>query len=152
MIEARSLFEVHLPVRDLDAALDFYRGVVGLTPAHVSRKREAAFLWIGSTGQAMLGLGAAGSAPQLLTLHTAFQVTLEDVLTAPRRLQKAGVTPLGFDGRPTDLPVVLAWMPAAAVCFRDPDGHLLEYIAMLPHQPRPDCGVIPWRLWGLMQR
>jgi hypothetical protein len=42
-------------------------------------------------------------------------------------------------------------MPAAAVYFRDLDGHLLEYIAMLPHEPRPDCGVVPWRTWELMQ-
>jgi hypothetical protein len=42
-------------------------------------------------------------------------------------------------------------MPAAAVYFRDPDGHLLEYIAMLPHEPRPDCGIVPWRTWELMQ-
>jgi hypothetical protein len=65
-------------------------------------------------------------------------------------LRNAGITPLDFEGRPTDLPVVLAWMPAAAVYFRDPDGHLLEYIAMLPHAPRPDFGVVPWRTWELM--
>jgi hypothetical protein len=34
-------------------------------------------------------------------------------------------------------------MPAASVFFHDPDGHLLEYLAMLPHQPRPEAGVVP---------
>ena len=151
MIKAHDLFEVHLTVRHLDVAIAFYCDIVGLTVAHVTTERKAAFLWIGPERKAMLGLWAAGSAPQAVTLHTAFRVNSADVLAAPTLLRNAGVTPLDFDGRPTDLPVVLAWMPAAAVYFRDPDGHLLEYIAMLPHEPRPDCGVVPWRTWEMMQ-
>jgi lactoylglutathione lyase len=151
MIEARDLFEVHLTVRNLDESIRFYRDIVGLTLAHVTDQRQAAFLWIGRGRRAMLGLWVAGSAPQSITLHTAFRVARADVLAAPRVLRNVGITPLDFDGRPTDLPVVLAWMPAAAVYFRDPDGHLLEYIAMLPHEPRPDCGVVPWHTWELMQ-
>jgi hypothetical protein len=38
-------------------------------------------------------------------------------------------------------------MPAAMVYFRDPDGHLLEYLAMLDHEPRPDLGILPWSEW-----
>lgn len=151
MIEARGLFEVHLTVRNLDEAVGFYRDLLGLTLAHVTQGRQAAFLWIGSGREAMLGLWTAGSAPQSVTLHTAFRVSCADVLAVPGFLRNAGITPLDFDGKPTDLPVVLAWMPAGAVYFRDPDGHLLEYIAMLPHEPRPDCGVVPWRTWELMQ-
>jgi lactoylglutathione lyase len=150
MIAARDLFEVHLTVRNLDVSISFYRDIVGLTLAHVIQRRQAAFLWIGSAHRAMLGLWAAGSAPQVVTLHTAFRVSSAEVLAAPDVLRNAGVTPLDFDGRPTDLPVVLAWMPAAAVYFRDPDSHLLEYIAMLPHEPQPDRGVVPWRTWELM--
>jgi lactoylglutathione lyase len=59
MIEARDLFEVHLTVRNLDEAVGFYRDVVGLTVAHVTSGRQAAFLWIGSGRQAMLGLWTA---------------------------------------------------------------------------------------------
>jgi lactoylglutathione lyase len=151
MIHARGLFEVHLPVRNLDEAISFYQDIVGLTLAHVTGGRDAAFLWIGPGREAMLGLWAAGPAPQSVTLHTAFPVSEADILIAPSVLRNAGVTPMDFDGRPTDLPVVLAWMPAAAVYFRDPDGHLLEYIAMLPHEPRPDCGVVSWRTWETMQ-
>jgi lactoylglutathione lyase len=150
MIEVRDLFEVHLTVNNLDEAIGFYRDVLGLPLAHVTTARQAAFFWIGSAGNAMLGLWAAGSAPQTVLLHTAFRVGLADVMAAPNALRSAGITPLDFNGRPTDLPVVLAWMPAAAVYFRDPDGHLLEYIAMLPHAPRPDCGVVPWRMWEVM--
>src|SRR5262249_53579282 len=39
-------------------------------------------------------------------------------------------------------------MPAAAVYFRDPDGHLLEYLAMLPTRPRNDAGILPWSEWA----
>jgi len=38
-------------------------------------------------------------------------------------------------------------MPAASVFFRDPDGHLLEYLAMLDGAPRPDLGVVSWSEW-----
>jgi lactoylglutathione lyase len=86
-----------------------------------------------------------------MRLHTAFNTELADVIAAPRALRRAGITPLDFDGRPTDQPVVLAWMPAAAVFFRDPDGNLLEYIAMLAHKPCPDCGVVPWNMWEALQ-
>jgi lactoylglutathione lyase len=147
MIRVESLFEVHLTVSDLDRAIAFYREVVGLRLAHVIRAREAAFFWIGSARGAMLGLWAAGSGPQRVSLHTAFRVSLADVIDTPRRLRTAGITPLDFDGQPTEQPIVIAWMPAASVFFRDPDGHLLEYIAMLPHEPQPEEGIVPWRTW-----
>jgi lactoylglutathione lyase len=147
---AQDLFEAHLPVADLDRAIEFYRDAVGLRLAHVTPSHEAAFFWIGPAGQAMLGLWKAGGGPQRVTLHTAFRASLSDVIAAPRTLRSAGITPLDFSSRPTDQPVVLAWMPAAAVYFRDPDGHLLEYIAMLPQEPRPDRGVMPWRMWELL--
>jgi lactoylglutathione lyase len=44
-------------------------------------------------------------------------------------------------------PSVIGWMPAAAVYFRDPDGHLLEYLAMLDEPARPAAGIVPWSQW-----
>src|SRR6266487_6053337 len=122
MIPVQDLFEVHMSVADLDRAIAFYRDVVGLRLAHIESARQAAFFWIGAVGNAMLGLWRAGSGPQTVTLHTAFSATLADVLAAPRALRAAGIAPLDFDGRPTDQPIVFAWMPAASVFFRDPDG------------------------------
>jgi lactoylglutathione lyase len=149
MPAAQNLFEAHLPVANLDTSVTFYRDVVGLPLAYIEAARRIAFFWIGPRGNAMLGLWAAGPGPQKMTLHIAFGVSRDDVLAAPQALRSAGVTPLDFDGRPTDAPVVLAWMPAASVYFRDPDGHLLEYIAMLSEVPRPDRGIVPWRDWAL---
>jgi lactoylglutathione lyase len=50
-------------------------------------------------------------------------------------------------GEDTDEPSVIGWMPAAAVYFKDPDGHLLEYLAMLDESPRPDTGIVSWSEW-----
>jgi len=96
----------------------------------------------------MLGLWAAGAGPQRITLHIAFRASVDEVVAAPLALRTAGTTPLDFDGQPTDEPVVIAWMPAVSIFFRDPDGHLLEYIAMLPDDPRPELGVVSWLSWS----
>lgn len=152
MITAEGLFEAHLAVSDLEQSIAFYRDTLGLQLAHRQPARGAAFFWIGRAGNTMLGLWHAGSAPQRVTSHTAFRVSLADVLAAPAALRAAGVTPLDFADQPTDQPIVFAWMPAASVFFRDPDGHLLEYIAMLPALPHADYGIVPWRMWEQLRQ
>ena len=143
----RGLFETHLTVRDVSRSVAFYRGVVGLSVALELPERDAAFLWIGERGRSMLGLWGIGSAVNTMTLHIAFDVAVDDVLAAPQRLRTQDVTPLSFFGAETDEPDVLAWMPAAAVYFEDPDGHLLEYLAMLDQEPRPAAGIVSWSEW-----
>jgi lactoylglutathione lyase len=95
----------------------------------------------------MLGLWAFGSAPIEFSLHLVFRTSLESALGASDRLRAAGVTPLSFHGTETTEPSVIGWMPAAAVYFRDPDGHLLEYLAMLDSPPDPARGIVPWSEW-----
>jgi lactoylglutathione lyase len=141
------LFEVHLSVRDLKRAVAFYQQDIGLTLAHFFPERRVAFVWIGAPGKAMLGLWEVGTIPIMLSQHVAFEVSLADVHAAPERLKRARITALDFAGQSTEEPVVLAWMPAAAVYFHDPDNNLLEFISMLPDEPRPDLGVLPWSKW-----
>ena len=140
----RGLFETHLTVAELPRSVAFYRDVVGLPVALELPERGAAFLWIGRPGQAMLGLWSIGSAPMSMQLHIAFDMALADVLAAPQQLRAQGIQPLSFFGEPTDEPSVIGWMPAAAIYFRDPDGHMLEYLAMLEGSPRPELGIVPW--------
>jgi lactoylglutathione lyase len=96
----------------------------------------------------MVGLWSLGSAPLGLSLHVAFSVSLEDVMGACELLRSRGITPLSFFATETTEPSVIGWMPAAAVYFRDPDGHLLEYLAMLDGPPAPDRGIVPWSEWA----
>jgi lactoylglutathione lyase len=147
MIPIRDLFETHLTVSDLDRSMKFYGESLGLELAQVFPDRKVAFYWIGAPGKSMLGLWETGSAPQKLSLHLAFEVDLAHLLKAPARLRAAKITPLDFSGDPSDEPVVLAWMPAASLYFHDPDGNLLEFLSMLPGQPRPDHGVVKWSNW-----
>ena len=144
MTPVRGLFETHLNVANLDRAIAFYRDVLRLELAHVLPERRVAFFWVGERGKTMLGLWEANSAPQKLTLHTAFETSMEEVFRAPEAIRQAGLTPLDLAGNPTTEPVVIAWMPALSIYFHDPDGNLLEYLAMLPDPPRPDLGVLPF--------
>ena len=151
MIPVQNLFEAHLTVTDLDRAVEFYRDVLGFRLAHVDPPRQAAFFWIGPVGNAMLGLWGTGSGPQRMALHTAFRARLADVVAAPSALRSGGITPLDFDGQPTDQPS--ARLDAGRVhLFHDPDGHLLDNIAMLPDAPHPEQGIVPWQEWELTHR
>ena len=143
-MSVRGLFETHLTVADLERSVAFYRDVIGLPVALELPERGAAFHWIGRPGQAMLGLWSIGSAPVGMRLHVAFEMALADVRAAPERLRAQGIQPLSFFGAPADEPSVIGWMPAAAVYFTDPDGHMLEYLAMLDGPPKPELGIVPW--------
>ena len=133
---------------DLERSVGFYRDVVGLQFAFEVSGGSAAFFWIGDPGRSMLGLWSLGTAPIGLTLHLAFEVALDDLMDARKRLEAQGITPLSFFGEETTEPSVIGWMPAAALYFRDPDGHLLEYLAMLGEEPNPDLGIVSWSEWA----
>jgi lactoylglutathione lyase len=147
MIPIHGLFEAHLTVSHLQRSMAFYGETLGLNLAGVFPDRRAAFFWMGGSGQSMLGIWEIGASPQHMSLHIAFKVELSDLLDAPKRLRAANIVPLDFMGSPTEEPVVLAWMPAASLYFRDPDGHMLEYLCMLPDPPRPELGVVGWAEW-----
>lgn len=142
VVPIRGLFETHLTVRDLDRSVAFYRDVLGLTLAHTVPSRGAAFLWIGAAGKAMLGLWSIGTSPLSQHLHFSLEVALDDLVAVPAKLRSAGIR-----SREGDEPIVIGWMPAASVFFDDPDGHSVELISMLPHEPRPEAGWVPYSQW-----
>ena len=147
MIPIQTVFESHLNVANLRRAMAFYGKVLGLELAYLLEARGVAFYWVGGRGNSMLGVWEVGTSPQKTSLHTAFRVSLDDLLHAPAKLSAAGVVLRDIEGKPAQEPVVLAWMPAAAVYFHDPDGNVLEFLAMLPETPRPELGIVSWSEW-----
>ena len=150
-VQIVGLFETHLTVANLDASVRFYEELLGLELAYRLQDRHVAFFWTGRQGGSMLGVWEARSAPNTMRLHVAFACSLDDILNAPARLRERGVRPLGFYREPVEEPVVIGWMPAISLYFSDPDGHLLEYLAMLPEEPRPAIGVVPYNEWLAIQ-
>jgi lactoylglutathione lyase len=145
------LFETHIDVADLDRARCFYGETLGLEFGLLDQERRVAFYWVGARGESMLGLWEK-SAGQIRPQHFAFRATVEDVLTrAVPYLKQRALDPHNFLDDGTDRPMVFGWMPALAIYFRDPDGHSLEFIAMLPDVPRPEVGVVSWEEWLRLQ-
>jgi catechol 2,3-dioxygenase-like lactoylglutathione lyase family enzyme len=152
IVPIEGLWETHLTVSNLDRSVAFYRDVIGLQLAHTVPARGAAFFWIGQPRQAMLGLWSIGTSPLGLRLHFAFQVSLNTASDSVAALRDAGLQPRSGGRVPIDEPEVIPWVPAASVYFDDPDGHSLEYIAMLPDPPRPDLDRMPLSQWRAMHR
>ena len=146
LVPIQGLYETHLTVRDLERSIAFYRDVVGLTFAHRVPARHVAFFWMGAPRETMLGLWEIHTSPVFIRSHIAFRVTLADVERSVSALRAAGLTPRNGEAEIAE-PVVLAWMPAASVYFDDPDGHSLEFIALLDDPPRAELGTVPLSQW-----
>lgn len=142
------IYETHLTVRNLDRALEFYQDKLGLKLARRLPERDVAFLWAGPKEVGMLGLWGVGSAPMGMQLHFAFRATKQTVLDSCQSLPARGITPLGFNGeQEVSEPVVLGWMPALSIYFKDPDGHSIEMLHMLDEKPDAGFGVQSYFAW-----
>jgi lactoylglutathione lyase len=143
----KGLFETHLFVEDLTRSIDFYKNVLGLEQCYFDANRKASFFWIGKPKEAMLGLWEKPK-NQIDKRHFAFQCDVEDVLhNSVTFLKEQNLKPYNFLNDGTERPMVFAWMPAIAIYFLDPDGHELEFIAILEGKPRPELGVISYEEW-----
>jgi lactoylglutathione lyase len=135
------LYEAHLPVANTEIAQHFYTGVVGLPFAYRDPSRDIVFLWAASKAQGMIGLWGPTAARRTGyddRHHIAFAVSLDQLFDRFAGLRKKGIETLRFNGDEIAEPSVIGWMPSAQVYFRDPDGHLLEFISILPEQPQPN--------------
>ncbi len=146
-----ALYETHLPVRDLAASTAFYRDVVGLVLAYEQTARGVGFLWVNDARTGMLGLWAPGSAwgwkpGEAHRCHFALSVALPELHAHLLRLRARGIAVLDFHGQPTAEPSVIGWMPSTQIYFKDPDGHLVEYIAILEGATVPDF-IGSWSEW-----
>jgi lactoylglutathione lyase len=143
-VEPMGIYETHLHVRDLKLSMEFY-DKLGLTLCY-HEPEKMAFFWVGQARQQMLGLWQKPE-NQIVRSHFAFSVSLRDLEYAPIFLKEQGIPFRDFLGNEGGEPSVHSWMPAAALYFRDPDGHSLEYLALLPDTPRPELGVVPLSKW-----
>ncbi|MCA1440883.1 VOC family protein [Ensifer sp. IC4062] len=141
------IYETHLPVRDLRRAITFYRDQLGLEFAKEFSERKVAFFWVGTKAEGMLGLWETGTAPLQMKLHFAFRAPAATVVSSCETLLAAGIQPLGFNGEPVLEPVVLGWVPAISVYFKDPDGHSLEILSTLDEAPDAEFAVGPYSSW-----
>ncbi|MCA9965486.1 MAG: VOC family protein [Anaerolineales bacterium] len=144
------LFETHINVTDLERSMAFYGEVLGLELGLLQEERRIAFYWLGGRGEAMLGLWER---PELVQRqHFAFRSTVDDIRERVVPFLKGkGLAVHNFLEDDTERPLVFGWMPAIAIYFTDPDGHSLEFIAMLPDEPRPEVGQVTWDVWQQLQ-
>jgi len=134
------LFETHIPVADTKIAESFYKAIVGLSFAYRDPKRDVAFLWIGANRSSMLGLWGPSTTrgSNFYKCHFAIELSLSELLASGKRLAASGIACQNFMGETTTEPSVIGWMPSAQLYFRDPDGHSLEFIALLDDAPDPE--------------
>ncbi len=142
------LYETHLPVANTEASMRFYVDIVGLEFAYRDPARDIVFLWVGTERRSMLGLWGPGTVygQDARRCHFAMALSLPELLAAGPRLNGLGVSTRNFAGEETTEPSVIGWMPSAQLYFRDPDGHSLEYIALLDDAPDPSF-IDPLSAW-----
>ena len=139
---------------DLDRAVDFYVNKLGFEFGFGWRDRSSALLLYSEAEQRwMLGLFRVDTVihRNAAEYHISFRVDKERVDSMIPWLRERGIETEHPPRAPVQgsmkEPIVHGWMPAAAVFFRDPDGHLLEFIADLADPPRPDFLYRPLSEW-----
>ena len=126
MLPIKGLYEVAIPVRQLEPAERFYRDVLGFEEGLRDERRRWLFLRA-PNNDAMVVLQET-PAESWHRLHFAFTIDERDVDRAAEALRQRGVA---IDG-----PHVHDWIPAISLYFTDADGHDLELCAPL----RRDAG------------
>ncbi len=143
----KGLFETHLQVANLEASMNFYSLLPGIELANVDENRRVAFYWVGKRGEAMLGLWEK-SGENITSQHFAFRCAAEDIIDhAESFLNERSLAGYNFLNDGTPRPMVFAWMPAISIYFNDPDQHVLEFISMLPQEPKPEFGIVSYEEW-----
>lgn len=147
----KGLYETHLFVESLERSVDFYKNKLGLLEAHHEPGRKISFFWIGRPKEFMLGLWEKPK-EEIDIRHFAFRCDMNFVLKdAVKWLKERQLQPYNFLNDGSEQPMVFAWMPAIAIYFNDPDGHVLEFISILPGTARPELGVISYEEWLWLQ-
>ena len=142
----RGLYETFVYVTDIQRSRRFYEDLLGLSVGWLSEERRIVLYWVGAPCTSMLGI-VERPLEKVSLQHFSFEIALDDMKDAFSFLERRGITGHNMiDKGPS--PQVHGWMPAVSLYFEDPDGHLLEFISMLPDKPRPDVGLLLWEEWN----
>ncbi len=141
------LYETHLAVEDLQRSIDFYKNTLELEQCGYEDGRRIAFFWVGQPQQYMLGLWETPVA-DIRPQHFAFRCDEQFIVNESVEWLKArNLQPYNFLKDGTEKPMVFTWMPAIAIYFKDPDGHILEFIAVLEGGAVPGGGIVSHDKW-----
>lgn len=143
----KGIYETHIHVSNLERSVDFYKNVLGLEQCSYGDERRIVFFWVGKPREYMLGLWEKPK-EEVVKMHFAFRCDKEDILNKSIDFLKSrDLKPYNFlkDGR--EIPLVFAWMPALAIYFDDPDGHCLEFIAVIEGEPDREVGIVTYDEW-----
>lgn len=143
----KGLYETHLFVEDLERSIDFYSNILGLKQCNMNDERRVAAFWIGKPQQQMLGLWEMPK-DKIEKRHFAFECDSDWIINnSVNFLKEKNLNFYNFLKDNTERPMVFSWMPAIAIYFDDPDGHSLEFIAILKGEPRAELGVVSYEKW-----
>ncbi|MBU8732872.1 VOC family protein [Cytobacillus oceanisediminis] len=126
----KGIYEAHLPVKDLDRSIEFYRE---LELKLAWRSSKTAFFWI-VEGESWLGLweGKEFKTPYHPSLrHLAFTISYEDMKSSLEWLKSKGISAVPFGSRTSVEPFVRPYQGNASVYFEDPDGNSLELMCYI---------------------
>ena len=119
--------------------MEFYGKKLGLELATHIPARRVAFYWVGEQGPARCWVSGKETDRNNSRLHIAFHADLADVLLMPWPVSKPQES-----SRSTSMEILAPNRSSYPGCpqqpsiFRDPDGNLLEFLAMLPDAPQPE--------------
>jgi glutathione S-transferase len=132
------LNEAHLPVDDVEAAVAFYEGVLGLPVAW--RADDMAFVWV-EPGRSWLGLWERG----LPEHHVAYEVSLDNLARSEAWLAERGVELREVSGFAE--PFVRPHQPIGSAYFSDSEENNVELLSFLPVEPTDAPEKVPLRAW-----
>ncbi|MGG0414301.1 VOC family protein [Peribacillus simplex] len=131
----KGLYEVHLPVHDLQRSIEFYKNL-GLQLAY--EYDDIAFLWI-VPNKTWLGLWKTDISRDREPAsfpghgrHLAFEVDFDDIKKASIWLTERGITLRSHSGLEPLEPIARPHQQNVSIYFDDPDGNALELMCNLP--------------------
>lgn len=143
------IFESHINVQDLDKSIHFYNKILGLEIGHID-KRGIVFFWVGRNKESMFGIWAnQENINYFQPSHIAFSDGFS-LMKKNSELRKKNIDTFNFFNNPvieeSDL-TIFPWMPAESFFFKDPDGHLLEFVNILDEKPRASQDICTKKEW-----